>query len=84
MDEPVCENQLSYFDLEFENYEMDIKILRQLMLDEILLYNSSAARQYYFEVRKRYPQGVLEQVYQRVETEADSGTDTCSSEGTSP
>lgn len=38
---------LSYFDFEFENYSLDKKILRELILDEILLYHNKNAHSYY-------------------------------------
>ncbi len=45
---------------------MDRKILRELIIDEILLYHSLEAREYYEKCKAKYPQGVLEILYQRV------------------
>ena len=45
---------------------MDRKILRELIIDEILLYHSKEAREYYERCKLKYPQGVLEILYQRV------------------
>jgi mitogen-activated protein kinase 1/3 len=39
--------QPSYFDFEFENYELDIKIFKDLIFDEILLYQSAEFREQY-------------------------------------
>jgi hypothetical protein len=45
---------------------LDRKILRELIIDEILLYHSKEAREYYEKCKVKYPQGVLEILYQRV------------------
>ena len=39
--------QIDYFDFEFEQYTLDKKILRELIFDEVLLYHSEEAREYY-------------------------------------
>lgn len=57
---------IEYFEFEFEQYTLDRKILRELIIDEILLYHSPEARDYYDRCKIKYPQGVLEILYQRV------------------
>jgi len=58
--------RIEYFDFEFEQYTLDRKILRELIIDEILLYHSKEARDYYEKCKVKYPKGVLEILYQRV------------------
>lgn len=58
--------RIEYFDFEFEQYTLDRKILRELIVDEILLYHSKEARDYYEKCKVKYPKGVLEILYQRV------------------
>jgi serine/threonine protein kinase len=58
--------RIDYFDFEFEQYTLDRKILRELIMDEILLYHSKDARDYYEKCKAKYPKGVLEILYQRV------------------
>ena len=58
--------RIEYFDFEFEQYTLDKKILRELITDEILLYHSKEAREYYEKCKLKYPKGVLEILYQRV------------------
>ena len=58
--------RIEYFDFEFEQYTLDKKILRELIFDEILLYHSKEARDYYQQCKIKYPNGVLELIYQRV------------------
>ena len=40
--------------------------MRELIVDEILLYHSKEARDYYEKCKVKYPKGVLEILYQRV------------------
>lgn len=40
--------------------------MRELIVDEILLYHSKEAREYYDKCKTKYPKGVLEILYQRV------------------
>lgn len=58
--------RIEYFDFEFEQYTLDKKILRELITDEIFLYHSRDARDYYEKCKAKYPKGVLEILYQRV------------------
>jgi serine/threonine protein kinase len=73
-DEPTA-NPISYFDFEFEQYTLDKKILRELILDEILLYHNENARKYYDQCRTLYPNGLLEMVYQRKDSESSESED---------
>ena len=57
------DDQVSYFDMEFEQYTLDKKILRELLIDEILLYQNKDARKFYSETKKNNPNGVLEVIY---------------------
>lgn len=70
-DEPRA-TPISYFDFEFEQYSLDKQILKDLILDEVLLYQSSRARQYYELCKQHYPKGVLEIIYKRSESSIDS------------
>lgn len=60
---------VSYFDFEFEQYTINSKILRELLLDEIILSNSKEARAYNRAQRDLHPTGVLETIYQRQDTQ---------------
>jgi hypothetical protein len=51
------------FEFEYENYKIGKDILGELILDEIMLYNIPAAREYYLELKREYPFGALEQTY---------------------
>jgi len=41
------------------------EILKELILDEIILYHSPQAKAYNKRVGIQYPQGILEQVYEK-------------------
>lgn len=58
--------KIDYFDFEFEQYTLDKKILRELILDETMMYHSQEAMDYYKNCKAKYPQGILEKIYQRV------------------
>eukprot|EP00347_Sterkiella_histriomuscorum_P003151 403365398 len=73
-DEPFSE-PISYFDFEFEQYTLDKKILRDLLLDEIVLYHSSKARAFYDQCKQKYPRGILEKIYVRRDSNIDSDED---------
>jgi serine/threonine protein kinase len=45
-DEPEGQ-EMDYFDFEFENYNLDKEILRELILDEVLLYHNKEAKRHY-------------------------------------
>lgn len=37
---------IHYYDFEFENYQIEIDVMKELILDEIILANSKQAREY--------------------------------------
>ena len=63
--------KIDYFDFEFEQYTLDKKILRELILDEAMMYHSPEAVDYYKNCKAKYPGGILEKLYQRVEDECE-------------
>ena len=65
-DELSLVQPIEYFDFEFEQYTLDRKILRELIVDEVMLYHSKDARDYYQKCKEKYPRGILELIYQRV------------------
>lgn len=65
---------IDYFDFEFEQYTLDRKILRELIMDEIILYHSEEARNYHKQCKVKYPKGILETIYQRVGGEKELNT----------
>lgn len=67
--------EIEYFDFEFEQYTLDKKILRELILDEVLIYHSQPARKYYEQCKKLYPNGLLEKLYKRTDDECCSEDD---------
>lgn len=46
-EEEPSHEPISYFDFEFEQYTLDKKILRELLLDEIIMYHNKEAKLYY-------------------------------------
>ena len=56
---------VNYYDFEFEQYSLNDKILKELILDEIILSNSKEARKFNRRLRSENPDGVLEQLYER-------------------
>lgn len=61
-DEPTHE-PISYFDFEFEQYSLDKMILREMLLDEIIMYHNHDAKKYYKQCRLKHPNGLLEIIY---------------------
>ena len=69
-DEAVIEGgDVSYYDFEFEQYSLNKSILRELILDEIIMSNSKEARKENRRMRTEFPNGVLENIYVRSEPE---------------
>jgi len=56
---------IDYYDFEFEQYSINMDILKELLTDEIIMANSKKARVLNRELKERYPQGVLEIIYDR-------------------
>ena len=46
---------ISYFDFEFEQYTINNEIIRELLIDEIILTNSAQARKMNDDLRKKFP-----------------------------
>lgn len=63
---------IKLFDFEFENYKLNEEIIRELLLDEIILSNSSDARKYNRVLRKANPEGILEKIYRRKDAKAEA------------
>lgn len=51
------------FEFEFENFKIGREILRELIMDEILLYNDKNAQEYYLKLKEQFPKGALEEFY---------------------
>jgi len=56
---------LKFSEFEFENYTLGNDILRDLILDEVIMSNSKEARRYYRLVQQQHPDGVLEMMYDK-------------------
>ena len=65
-DEP-CAHKMNFYELEFENYSLDRNILRELILDEVLLYHNENAKHFHEALKNKYPKGILEVIYKRAE-----------------
>lgn len=59
------EDSINYFDFEFENYTFSKDILKDLILDEIILTNCKEARKVNRDLRKQNPKGILEKIFER-------------------
>jgi len=81
--EPDAE-PIEYFDFEFEQYTLDKKILRELILDEIIIYHSEGARKYYDQCKRLYPNGLLEKIYKRTDDETSSDDDMATEDSSNP
>jgi len=57
--------ELPFFEFEFEKFDLDKSILKELIIDEVLIYRSSKARKIYFNLLKTRPHGILESIYVR-------------------
>jgi hypothetical protein len=56
---------ITYFDFEFEQYTINQEVLRELLIDEIILTNNEQANQLNSEFKQKFPHGVLEMIYQK-------------------
>jgi len=54
---------LSPFDFEFEKFNLDLPVLRDLLLDEVILSQSERAVKIYSLLKQEHPNGVLELYY---------------------
>lgn len=56
---------INYYDFEFEQYSINMDILRELIVDEIIMANSKKARNLNRDLKEKYPKGVLEMIYDK-------------------
>ena len=64
-DQIVVGHPISLYDFEFEQYTINKDIIRELILDEIIMANSSAARVVNKELKEGHSEGILEKIYER-------------------
>ena len=62
-DKPKEAEPCNFFDFEYEQYDLDINVIRELLLDEIVLANSSEARSIYRKLRKAHEGGILSKIF---------------------
>lgn len=65
----VIGNPISYYDFEFEQYTINRDIVKELILDEIIMANSSAARILNKELKEVHKDGILEKIYERQDSQ---------------
>jgi serine/threonine protein kinase len=68
-DQIVESTPINFYDFEFEQFSINKDILRELILDEIIMANSKEARGINAQMRKKYQKGVLEIIYERKDQE---------------
>jgi serine/threonine protein kinase len=59
------EDPVSYYDFEFEQFTSPVDILREMIIDEVILHNDREARKMNEQFKKNFPKGILEQIYQK-------------------
>ena len=60
-DDQIIEGEpVKYYDFEFEQYTINKDIIRELILDEVIMANSKEARKVNRELREAHKDGVLE------------------------
>lgn len=65
-DDQIIEGEpVKYYDFEFEQYTINKDIIRELILDEVIMANSKEARKINRELRDAHKDGVLEMIYER-------------------
>ena len=65
-DDQIIEGDpVNYYDFEFEMYSLNKSILKELILDEIIMSNCKEARKENRKLRTNNPNGVLEKIYVR-------------------
>lgn len=65
-DDQIIEGEpVRYYDFEFEQYTINKDIIRELILDEVIMANSKEARKINRELRDAHKDGVLEMIYER-------------------
>lgn len=71
-DQQLIEGEpINYYDFEFEQYMLNMDIIRELLLDEIIMANSKEARKINRKLRDVHKNGVLEIIYDRQENESE-------------
>jgi hypothetical protein len=55
---------LPFFNFEFEKFDLGKEVLQELILDEVLLYRNSHARKMFMRIVEKYPEGILELIYE--------------------
>ena len=69
-DDQIIEGQpISYYDFEFEQYTINKDIVKELILDEIIMANSSEARHLNKELKELHKDGILEKIYERQDSQ---------------
>lgn len=69
-DDQIVEGEpVKYYDFEFEQYTINKDIIRELILDEVIMANSKEARKINRELREAHKDGVLELIYERQDKE---------------
>ena len=61
----VYGDPVAYYDFEFESYSLEKDIIKELILDEVIMYNSKDARKENRSIRNLNPNGFLEQIYMK-------------------
>jgi len=61
--DPMEGHPIGLFDFEFEEYSLNKPIIKQFLIDEIILSNSKQAREAYGAFRKQFPRGIIEHRY---------------------
>ena len=65
-DDQIIEGEpVRYYDFEFEQYTINKDIVKELIIDEIIMANSKEARKVNRELRDKHKKGVLEFIYER-------------------
>lgn len=68
-DDQIIEGQpINYYDFEFEQYTINKEIIKELILDEIIMANCSEARKLNKELKEMHKDGILEKIYERQES----------------
>ena len=65
-DQDIIESKpIQFQEFEFECYSLNKDILRELILDEVIMFNSKEGRKTYRKLQCKYPDGLLERIYTR-------------------
>ena len=61
-DEPITE-PVSAFDFDFEIYDLKCEDYKELLYEEVMLYQSDDNVRKYLENKERYPNGILGKIF---------------------